>query len=158
VEKLGGTLKEFQGDAIFAFWERGPRGCHACQASRAALHLERFARSLAADPTVWSLGSFPLQMDFALASGFVTISGYGSDGAMGLSMVGETVVLAYRIEKFAGADTGPIVACSVTQQMAAEEFEFEDLGERLAKGFDEPVQVFALRGAKRSAGAAGDPA
>jgi class 3 adenylate cyclase len=120
VEALGGTLKEFQGDAIFAFWERGQSGCHACQASRAALELERLSRRLAADPTVWTLGAFPLQMDFALASGLVTISGYGADGAMGLSMVGETVVLAYRIEKYAGDDTGPIVACPVTRQMAAE--------------------------------------
>ncbi len=146
VEALGGTLKEFQGDAIFAFWERGKHGCHACRASRAAVALERLARKLAADPTVWSLGSFPLQMDFALASGLVTITGYGSDGAMGLSMVGETVVLAYRIEKFAGPDTGPIVACSVTRQMAAGEFDFDDLGCRQAKGFDSPVRLYALRG------------
>lgn len=145
VQALGGTLKEFQGDAIFAFWERGRTGCHACDASRAALALERLSRQLATDPAVWGIGSFPLQMDFALASGLVTISGYGADGAMGLSMVGETVVLAYRIEKFAGPDTGPIVACSVTRQMADGEFEFEDLGRREAKGFEDPVHLFALR-------------
>jgi class 3 adenylate cyclase len=149
VESLGGTLKEFQGDAIFSFWERGKSGCHACQASRAAIELERLARQLAADPTVWTLGAFPLQMDFALASGLVTISGYGADGAMGLSMVGETVVLAYRIEKFAGPETGPIVACSVTRQLAAEEYDFEDLGVRELKGFQSPVQLHALRGPRR---------
>ena len=146
VEAMGGTMKEFQGDALFAFWEKGPGGCHACQACRAALHLNRVVPRLAADPSVWKVAGFPLEMDFALSSGLVTISGYGSDGAMGLSMVGESVVLAYRIEKLAGPETAPIVTCSITKQMAQKEFEFRDLGEHTPKGFDEPLHLYGLLG------------
>ena len=108
---LGGTLKEFQGDALFAFWEKGSDGCHACQACDAALRLKQLVGRLAADPAVWSVAGHPLEMDFALSTGMVTISGYGSEGALGLSMVGESVVLAYRIEKFANRSTGPIIVC-----------------------------------------------
>ena len=71
VVALGGTLKEFQGDALFAFWEKGPNGCHACQACHAALRLKQLVGRLAADPAVWSVAGHPLEMDFALATGMV---------------------------------------------------------------------------------------
>jgi class 3 adenylate cyclase len=149
VQSLGGTLKEFQGDALFAFWEKGSNGCHATHACRAALHLEKAVRRLAADPAVWSLAGFPLQMDFALATGLVTISGYGSDGILSLSMIGESVVLAFRIEKYANKKTGPIIVCPNTRQIADESFTFKNLGKHTPKGFDEERDLFALVKAKR---------
>ena len=145
VEKFGGTLKEFQGDAIFAFWERNDTtSCHASQACRAALHLSAVVGRLAADPEVWGIPSHPLAMDFALATGLVTISGYGSDGAMGLSMVGESVVLAFRIEKFANEKTGPIIVCPLTMDLAKDGFKFKSIGKHQAKGFDEEHSLYAL--------------
>jgi len=145
VERLGGTLKEFQGDALFAFWERNESTpCHASQACRAALHLNKVVGRLVADPEVWGIPSHPLAMDFALATGLVTISGYGSDGAMGLSMVGESVVLAFRIEKFANEKTGPIIACPDTMNLARDGFEFRSIGKHRAKGFDEEHSLYAL--------------
>ncbi len=78
----------------------------------------------------------------------VTISGYGSDGALGLSMVGESVVLAYRIEKFANNSTGPIIVCPITQRLAKDEFKFKDLGEHTAKGFDDRPRTLFSIGAK----------
>jgi class 3 adenylate cyclase len=149
VVRLGGTLKEFQGDALFAFWERGATVNHVTGACRAALALRRLSEDLARDPDVWSVEDHPLEMDFALTTGLVSISGYGSGNIYGLSMVGESVVLAFRIEEIAGDETGPIVACPDTQFMAAREFEFKDLGPQMAKGFDEPQQVYALVREKR---------
>ncbi len=148
VETLGGTLKELQGDALFAFWEKNSYECHACQACLAALNLKKTVSRLAADPAVWHVDGHPLEMDFALATGTVAISGYGGDGALGLSMVGESVVLAYRIEKFADNSTGPIIACHLTHQLAKQKFKFKDLGERSAKGFDGTRRLFSLVKAK----------
>jgi class 3 adenylate cyclase len=144
VQNFGGTLKEFQGDALFAFWEKGTNGCHASQACHAALHLEKTVRKLAADPTVWSVAGFPLQMDFALATGLVTISGYGSDGALSLSMVGESVVLAFRIEKYANKKTGPIIVCPITRQIADQGFKFKSLGKHRPKGFEKEQDLYSL--------------
>lgn len=141
---LGGTLKEFQGDALFAFWERGSTANHAADACRAALALNRLSEELAGNPEVWAVPGFPLKMDWALTTGLVSISGYGGDNILGLSMVGESVVLAFRLEKIAGDETGPIVTCPDTQIMASNAFEFADLGLRMAKGFEQPQQVFAL--------------
>jgi class 3 adenylate cyclase len=148
VESLGGTLKEFQGDAIFAFWERNGTGCHATDACDAALRLKTLSTALADDRSVWALEELPLEMDFALATGPVNISGYGGDGALGLSMVGEPVVLAYRIEKYADDTTGPIIVCPMTRELTDEQFEFRSIGEREAKGFDTPFDLYALIEAK----------
>ena len=60
-------------------------------------------------------------------------------------MVGEPVVLAFRLEKFANDETGPILVCPATKGMAADHFELFDLGEMQAKGFDRPDHVFALK-------------
>ena len=152
VVDLGGTLKEFQGDAIFAFWEAGSSSNHATDACRAALALNGLVQELAADSSIWKLESFPLHMDWALATGLVTISGYGSEGALGLSMVGETVVLAFRIEKFADPSTGPIVVCPITREMASASFEFQTLGTRSAKGFDAPQKLYSLIGSASVSG------
>ena len=149
VQELGGTLKEFQGDALFAFWEKGSDGCHATQACKAALHLKNLVARLAADPAVWRVGGTPLQMDFALATGLVTISGYGNDGALSLSMVGESVVLAFRIEKLATRKTGPIIVCPITRKIAGEAFKFKDLGKHQPKGFDQEQNLYALIKEKR---------
>ena len=144
VVELGGTLKEFQGDAIFAFWEAGSTKNHAVEACGAALALNRLVKDLAEDRSIWQVEGFALHMDWALTTGLVTISGYGSEGALGLSMVGETVVLAFRIEKFADESTGPIITCPITQKMASESFEFKELGSRKAKGFHNSHELYSL--------------
>ena len=93
---------------------------------------------------MWQVEGLPLHMDWALATGIVMISGYGSEGALGLSMVGETVVLAFRIEKFADDSTGPIIACPITKKMASESFVFNDIGSKKAKGFENSHKLFSL--------------
>ena len=159
VEEHGGTVKEFPGDAILAFWEGTFRGRMALSACRAALALDRVARRIALDPAIWALKDFPLRMDWALATGQVSIDSFGGATPVGLSMIGEPVVLACRLEKFATDRTGPILACPVTRDMvlrasgdasaaelAGPPLEFTDLGEMHAKGFDQPDHVFAIRG------------
>ncbi len=142
----GGTVKEFQGDALFAFWEQGSTRNHAVEGCRAALDLHRLTEDLARDPSVWAVEGFPLEMDWALTTGLVAISGYGGENILGLSMVGESVVLAFRLEKLADESTGPIITCPDTRLMASDAFEFQDLGSREAKGFDTPKKIFALTG------------
>jgi class 3 adenylate cyclase len=144
VHELGGTLKEFQGDALFAFWEKGWDDRHATDACRAALHLQKTVAKLASDPSVWRVAGHQLSMDFALATGLVTISGYGNEGALSLSMVGESVVLAFRIEKYATKKTGPIIVCPITRKIAGDSFRFKDLGKHQPKGFDEEQNLYGL--------------
>jgi class 3 adenylate cyclase len=144
VSELGGTVKEYQGDAILAFWEGNLAGGQAVAACQAALALDRLVRELAANPAVWQLRDFPLRLDWALATGPVMVDSFGGDRPTGLSLIGEPVVLAFRLEKFATDETGPIVVCRATQAMAGNRFRFRNLGKMTAKGFDQPDEVFAL--------------
>jgi adenylate cyclase len=141
----GGTVKEYQGDAVVAFWEAAGSANQAVPACRAALELDALVGRLAADPTAWPL-DVPLRVDWALATGLVLIGRYGKNAPAGLSMMGEAIVKAFRLEKFADRATGRIVACAATHDLARGAFRFRDLGERIAKGFDAPDRIFALEG------------
>ncbi len=141
---LGGTIKEFQGDALFAFWEEHASSNHAVDACRAALELARRSRAIAQDNSLWQVDGFPLKMDWALASGRVAMHGHGGHHAVGLSMVGEPVVLAFRIEKILDRATGGIITCPNTRRLAAERFRFEPLGTYKVKGFDRPWDLYSL--------------
>jgi class 3 adenylate cyclase len=142
----GGTVKEYQGDAILAFWEGSISGTQAVAACQAALALDCLARAIASDQSVWLLTDFPLVMDWALATGPVHLDSFGGSQPTGLSLIGEPVVLAFRLEKFATDATGPILACAATREMADSRLRFRDLGMMHAKGFDQPDRVFALEG------------
>jgi class 3 adenylate cyclase len=146
VVSSGGTVKEYQGDAIFAFWEGRGDGLHARAACAAALTLEREARRLGADPAVWAVPGIPLRMEWGVASGRVVIHPLGDGLPTGLGMVGEAVPLAFRLEKMADEETGPILVCPETHRLACEAsgFRFRDLGERLPAGFSDPVRIHAL--------------
>jgi class 3 adenylate cyclase len=148
VIQSGGTVKEYQGDAIFAFWEGALGGDQAGKACSAALALDELARRIAQDTTMWNVPGFELRMDWALATGPVVIDTFGGRVPTGLSMIGEPVVLAFRMEKFADDATGSILVCPSTKELASAEFEFRDLGLKHAKGFDQPDHVFSLIGAK----------
>ncbi len=151
VNDLGGTVKEYQGDAIFAFWEEDERAetNHAERACHAALALHEIALEIADDDSIWSIENFPLKIDWALATGPVMIDSFGGERRKGLSMVGEPVVLAFRIEKFVSDKTGPILACSDTREKAEKRFKFKRVGKRHAKGFEEASELFSLKAPRR---------
>lgn len=147
VADLGGTVKEYPGDALFAYWEGCEGESCAVRACRAAIALERRGRELAADAAVWKLREHPLGLDWALATGPVIIHSLGEEHRLGLSMIGEPVVRAFRLEKLADEATGPIITCRTTRTLAADAFRFRELGEQKLDGFDRPEPTFALIGA-----------
>ena len=146
---LGGTVKEFQGDAIVAFWEKSHRADHAVAACQAALKLKDFVEGTAVSPELWSVLGFPLGMDWAVTTGDVTVNAFGQVGPAGLAMLGEPLTLAFRMEKLADDRTGPILVDSHTQRLSQDSMEFTDVGEHEFKGFSSLVRVFALQGIKQ---------
>ncbi len=150
VLQLGGTVKEFQGDAIFAFWEEDHTEHHASEACRAALRLDELVRTLAKESGIWEVEGHPLEMDWALATGPVSMHGHGGEHALGLAMVGEPVVLAFRIEKLASKASGNIIVCPRTHEKVAESFTFRPLGPQRVKGLDRDFDLYSLTGAKES--------
>jgi adenylate cyclase len=143
-----GTIKEYQGDAIFAFWEADEEqpGVHAMRACACALALDAEAQRIANDPSIWAIREFPLEMDWALTTGTVLISTMGGDRPTGLAMVGDAVNYAFRLEKLADETTGKILTDDSTERLARAVFRFRSLGERLVKGRSEAEPVFVLEG------------
>ncbi len=148
VERHGGILKEHQGDAIFAFWEEAPSqpGEYTRQALAAALALRDRTSELAADSRTWGFDEFPLEMDWAVTTGGVVISSFGKDRPIGLSMVGDVVNLAFRLEKLASGAPGRILTCSNTYQVARSSYAFHPLGEVEVKGRAGAEPVYVLDG------------
>jgi class 3 adenylate cyclase len=146
IRSFGGQVKEYQGDSILAFWERWGEGSPAIPACRAALALQRHVQALAADGTSWPFPHHPLQMDWAVATGRVSVHVIGADRPEELSLVGEPVVLAYRLEKAADDRVGPLLTCARTRAEADGCFAFSDAGKLTLAGFNEPVRAFRLLG------------
>ena len=141
----GGTIKEYQGDAVFAFWEaeeanpqqRAPLACEA------ALALAMRVRELARDTSVWSIPDFPLRMDWALTSGPVLLSTLGGDRPVGLALVGDAVNYAFRLEKLATGDN-PILLDKETNGLLSDRFVRRPLGDCQVKGRTNAEPVFSL--------------
>lgn len=145
IHKQGGTLKEYQGDAVFAYWDREPSPNHAVDACRTALALAELVPCLAEDKEVWDVPGFPLAMDWSIATGKVVVDVMGGDSPTGLSMIGEPVVLAFRLEKLIDENTGPIVVSESTWRRAKTDFDFQSMGEAEVAGFEESQPCYALR-------------
>jgi class 3 adenylate cyclase len=146
IHSLGGQVKEYQGDSIMAFWEKNGPASPAIAACRAALALRREVDDLAADGTTWPFPHHPLRMDWAIATGSVSAQVLGADRPEELSLVGEAVVLAYRLEKAADDRTGPLLVCARTRAEASGRFVFEEVGSLSLAGFSAPVPAFRLAG------------
>lgn len=144
VDECDGSVKEYPGDAILAYWEAGASENCAVRACRAALALDSRVRDLARDPAAWRLPGSPLRMDWALATGKVMIGSRGGPHPVGLSMIGTAVIKAFRLEKLADEASGAILVCEATRAMAEERFRFRDLGAARIPGFATPENIFAL--------------
>jgi len=143
-----GAIKEYQGDAVFAFWERRSErpDQHVMHACETALAVHKTVADIATDPDIWSVPGFVLKMDWALTTGDVLISTMGGDRPTGLAMVGDVVNYAYRLEKLVDDTNGPVIACEKTYQRAKSLFKFRPLGERQVKGRKTAEPVYTLVG------------
>lgn len=146
IRQHDGAIKEYQGDAIFAFWEADTErpGWHAKQACKAALALDQKLQRLARDPAVWDIPRFPLRMDWALTTGSVLVSRLGGDRPTGLALVGNAVNYAFRLEKLANDANGAVLACADTYALAKSEFLFRTAREVKLAGYADVQRVYAL--------------
>lgn len=148
VEAFKGSIKEYQGDAIFAYWEVDARypARASVLAGHCALALQQRVAELAADPAVWPFQSdFPLTMDWALVTGEVVVTTLGGRRPVALAMTGDVVNQAFRLEKLAGPQLGSVLASDAYRARVDGALRFEPAGRHVLSGRrDEPV--FALKG------------
>lgn len=141
-----GTIKDYAGDAVYAFWEHGlvakpERARNACAAALAQVAaVPRIVESLS--DTVPEAAE--LRLGWGITTGMVTVSQYGARSA-DLAVVGDSTNLAFRISGLANKDiAAPIVVCEHTRALLHPAFTLEPLGAHRIKGKSEPVPLYGV--------------
>ena len=133
VERYGGTVEKFIGDAVMAVWGTPiAREDDAERAVRAALELVDAVRRLGGERGA---------TDLALRAGVLTGEAVVTIGASGMGMVaGDLVNTASRLQSV--APPGTVLVGEGTRRAASEAISFEEAGEHDLKGKTAPVAAF----------------
>lgn len=146
VEAHRGTIKDYAGDAIYAFWEHGlmPNAEKARLACSAALAQLAALPRIAAELAVTIPEASQLRVGWGVTTGMVTVSQYGSRAA-DLAVLGDSTNLAFRISGLANKDLpAPIVVDEQTKALIDGGYQLASLGQHAIKGKRQPVPLFGI--------------
>jgi hypothetical protein len=143
VHRFEGTVNQVLGDGIMAlFGAPIAHEDHALRACYAALAMQTAMRAYTQE--VRRTRGLELRMRVGLNAGEVVVRAIGNDLHMDYSAVGETTVLAARMEQT--ATPGTIRLPAATLQLVEGLVHVTALGPVPVKGLIEPVEVFELTG------------
>jgi len=146
VYKFKGTIKDYAGDAVYAFWDHhvAPIKKQALLACQAAIEQTQAIDQIRTNLSGKNTAADNLQMGWGLTTGKVTLSHYGSR-ATDLALVGDCTNLAFRLSGMANKDLSEkIVICSQTAELVRDELVLKDLGAVSIRGRKGKEHVFAL--------------
>ncbi len=142
-----GTVKDYAGDAVFAFWEHpgGASGDHARSACRAAISQLRSLPQIHRQLTDSGLDMPAPVLGWGLTTGQITLSHYGSRSA-GLALVGDCINLAFRLSSMANKTLDPpIVICRQTAALVTPDLALVDLGNQEIRGRSGQEHLFGIQ-------------
>ena len=127
-----GTIKDYVGDAIYAFWDHSlsvNKAARAQLACQTALQQSKVLKRLSSSKNSRIGSAFDkLKMGWGITTGNVTIAHYGSRVA-DLAVVGDATNLAFRLSCMANKElTSEIVICSKTAELVGDTLPVVDLG------------------------------
>jgi len=146
VYQFKGTLKDYAGDAVYAFWGHDvePINTQAILACQAAIKQTQTINEIRTQLTGKNLAADNLQMGWGITTGKVTMSHYGSRAA-DLALVGDCTNLAFRLSGLANKELSEkIVICSQTADLVRDDLALKDLGSVSIKGRTGKEHIFAL--------------
>jgi class 3 adenylate cyclase len=148
-----GTVKDYAGDAVFAFWEHpggGLSGDRALAACRAAVSQFNSVPQIHRQLRVSGLAIPPPPLGWGITTGPVTLSHFGSRAA-DLALVGDCINLAFRLSSMANKTlAGPIALCQQTANLVTGSLPLTDLGEHEIRGRSGHEHLFGIREASLS--------
>jgi adenylate cyclase len=154
IQRHGGTVDKFIGDAVMAFWNAPlPQPDHAARAARAAGELLQSVERLGHQ---WrERGLPPISMRVGVATGRSLVGNVGSQTKFNYTVMGDPVNLASRLEGAAKVYQTLSLVAGSTVEAARGAVSFRELDWLQVKGRSEPVAVFeVLRDGDARAGAA----
>ncbi|MEO7117418.1 MAG: BREX system ATP-binding domain-containing protein, partial [Candidatus Limnocylindrales bacterium] len=145
VARFEGTVEKYAGDAILAVF--GAPVAHEDDAARAMIVALEMHREL--DRCVLDLGpgAEGLTLHVGINSGHAIARVMGSEGRLDYGVLGDSVILAQRLE--AHAKGGETLVGASTVELVGERFVLEPIGELTVKGKAEPVAAWRLIGERR---------
>ncbi len=141
-----GTIKDYAGDAIYAFWEHGisPSGEQAVLACQTALAQAEEVGNIIDEFRSINPAAERLKMGWGVTTGLVTMSHYGSR-AFDLALVGDCTNLAFRLSGVANKDLDKkIIICDGTASLVRDDLVVDDLGNVSVRGRSGELHVFGL--------------
>lgn len=154
VEREGGTIDKFIGDAVMAFWGApGRLENPATAACRAAIAIQR---AIASDNRQhMAEGRAPVRIRVGIHMGPVVVGDIGAPNRINYTIVGDAVNATQRLEslgKVVDADAEAIVLVSRSIYAAAPAgFRFMECGWHQVKGKQETMEVYRLLGGPEDA-------
>ncbi len=146
VNEHQGTVKDYAGDAVFAFWEH-PHGFstdHSLAACQAAISQMRSVPEIHRQLTERGFLVPPPLLGWGLTTGKVTLSHYGSRSA-GMALVGDCINLAFRLSSMANKTLPvPIALCRETASWVRQELPLIDLGNQKIRGRTGQEHLFGI--------------
>jgi adenylate cyclase len=149
IEREGGTIDKFIGDAVMAFWGAPGRIDNpAASACRAAVAIQR---ALAADnERRVAAGLKPVRIRIGVHMGPVVVGDIGAPNRINYTIVGDAVNATQRLESLGKTiDPDAEAVALVSEEIfaaAADGFQFIERGAHLVKGKQESLNVFQLIG------------
>jgi len=150
VHENHGTVKDFAGDAIFAFWEHNEQDNPemARSACQAALDQQQAAVTLFSNLPEKFAELRHLKLGWGIATGSATLSHYGVRSE-NLALVGDSTNLAFRLSGLANKElSSAIVICHKTAEMVKPSIRITPLGEVNTKGREGKETVFSIASAR----------
>ena len=146
IEKRGGTVDKFIGDAVMAYWlvsEPERPAPQVDEALRAACDLiERaadFDKRLSAQ-----FSGQEFRIGIGVNLGDAVVGNVGGGAHQSFTIVGDSVNVAFRLETLTKEKGRPVVVSHRVTAHASPEFRVLDLGRAEVKGRSEPVSIWAL--------------
>jgi len=148
VERNAGVVDKMIGDAIMAYWviqnrdDPGPEVCAVLHAARRAMELSREFSGQFCERFGAGAGSF--EIGIGINMGDASIGNIGTGANHSFTVVGDCVVVAFRLEGLAKEKGHAIILSREVAQWASDAFELRDLGRATVKGRAEPIDILAL--------------
>ena len=150
IEKFGGTVDKYEGDAIVAFFgEPVVHEDHALRAVRTAVEMHK---ALADLHQLWGKQGRPFRIEIGIGinSGEVFVGLLGSAQRINYTIIGDNANLASRLQDLTKTYQWPILISGSTYDQVKDEFEAELADSVIVKGRSESVKVYKLIGRRNA--------
>jgi len=148
VEKTGGVVDKFIGDAVMAHWgtasTAGSPVKDAFNCVKAALMMRKALYGMNKTRRPGDPGNPPIHIGCGINTGIVTAGQIGSDLRMEYTAIGDPVNLASRTESLNKPLGTDILITEDTWQLVKEFFITEEMPSVTVKGKEKPVRLFAV--------------